>query len=586
MAVVTMVAFMLQKVYFLLQTWQVGTSLTDIIEIVWHGMKLDAAVASYTLFVPCLVSVIGLFTQNRWTEKILKTYYIIIALLIVVITEVDSTLYPFWHFKLDSSVFLYTDKPKEAMASVSACFIIKHVFSAIVLATMLIATYFKVIRIKKARQGGKVLLSALHLVIIAALVIAARGGLGKGTNNVSEAYYCDNQYLNHAAVNPVFNFLYSLGKTEDFGSEAHYFTDKECEHITTPIYDQGKGEPADILIKKNPDILLIIWEGGNWYMLDNQKAGPNTMILSKEGIDFTECYANSFRTDRGQMSLLSGWPAIPKTSLMKIPQKCEHIAALPRHLLDKGYETCFWYGGDISFANTGGYMHQAGFQRTVSDKDFRKKDMATDWGVYDRTLFDKFAEDYMKRGDGKSFDCIMTLSSHEPWQVPLDKFSDERLNAFYYTDKCIGELIARLKKSPKWKNLLVIITADHGVASSEYGSLNDPHITHIPMIWTGGAVKKTCAVDKIMNQTDLPATLLGQLCISHEDFPFSRNVCSKSYDYPSAIHVYNGGISFVDSTGYTTYDIDGERAIFNADAEREKKAKACLQLIYKKTARL
>lgn len=106
------------------------------------------------------------------------------------------------------------------------------------------------------------------------------------------------------------------------------------------------------------------------------------------------------------------------------------------------------------------------------------------------------------------------------------------------------------------------------------------------MIWTGGAVKKTCAVDKIMNQTDLPATLLGQLCISHEDFPFSRNVCSKSYDYPSAIHVYNGGISFVDSTGYTTYDIDGERAIFNADAEREKKAKACLQLIYKKTARL
>lgn len=584
--IVTMLAFIVQKMYFLFMTWQMETTFTDSLSIIWHGVKLDAAVMSYTMFLPCVVSIVGLYTHNRWTEKILIPYFIIIATLIAIIIEADSTLYPFWKFKLDSSVFLYTDKPKEAMASVSAWFILKHLMGAMIWSTALSYTYIKALYSPKGYISNKFLHTLMHIIVTALMIILARGGLGKGTNNVSEAYFCEKQYLNHAAVNPVFNFIYSLGKTENFANEAQYFSLKECEEITNTIYNQAKDAPNDTLITTTPDILLIIWEGCNWNILTQENVCPHTIALKNTSINFSQCYANSFRTDRGQISLLSGWPAIPKTSLMKIPQKCEHMAALPKQMLDAGYQTTFWYGGDVSFANTGGYMHQAGFQRIVSDKNFDKKDIATAWGVYDGTVFNKFLEDYLQRDNSRFFDCIMTLSSHEPWEVPTKKLNHKRLNAFHYVDNCIGELVAKLSQSPKWNNLLIILTSDHGIDLNENMGLAEPQVTHIPMIWFGGAINKAISIDKIMNQTDLPATLLAQLGRGHDMFPFSRDVMSRSYNYPSAIHVYNGGVSFVDSTGYTTYDIDGNIAVWNADTLREKKAKACLQILYRKTAEL
>ena len=51
-----------------------------------------------------------------------------------------------------------------------------------------------------------------------------------------------------------------------------------------------------------------------------------------------------------------------------------------------------------------------------------------------------------------------------------------------------------------------------------------PRFYHIPLLWLGGAVKQPMQVDKIMNQTDLAATLLGQLGLEHTAFTFSRNV--------------------------------------------------------------
>ena len=54
-----------------------------------------------------------------------------------------------------------------------------------------------------------------------------------------------------------------------------------------------------------------------------------------------------------------------------------------------------------------------------------------------------------------------------------------------------------------------------------------PRFYHIPLLWLGGAVKQPMQVDKIMNQTDLAATLLGQLGLEHTAFTFSRKCIGK-----------------------------------------------------------
>ena len=582
-------------------TWQEGTTVGDMLNVIWHGLRLDLAVCGYILVLPWLIFLIDAIRPNRVTRPLLRIYYIIIALAVSIIIVADASLYNFWHFKLDASVFLYTDKPKDAMASVSIWYVVTRL--------LMIAAWFVVIikslPLPLPRRGAstrkKIWLTSLTGIASGLLLfLVIRGGIGKGTNNVSMAYYSENQYLNHCALNPVFNLLYSMGKQEDFASEAQYFNDEEVKEIIKEIYPikhPSLGGAGGYLISRPHDILLIIWEGAGVDMLSKYKCGTELDKIAKDGIVFTQCYANSFRTDRGQLSLLAGWPAIPKTSLMKIPEKCERLSALPRTLLNNGYETTFWYGGDISFANTGGYMHQAGFQHTVSDKDFPRSERKTSWGIYDETLFNSLYQSLSSRSTtddakcsrgagGGFFDAVMTLTSHEPWQTPIKKLDNERANAFYYTDQCIGRLIDKLRKSPQWDNLLVIITADHGaldIGDSEY---HHPKITHIPMVWTGGVVKQPMKIDRIMNQSDLPATLLGQMGISHDEFIFSRDILSPDYTYPCAFHAYNGGISFVDSTGYTTYDIDGNHAILNANAVRERKAKGILQYLYRKIAEL
>lgn len=49
-------------------------------------------------------------------------------------------------------------------------------------------------------------------------------------------------------------------------------------------------------------------------------------------------------------------------------------------------------------------------------------------------------------------------------------------------------MIDRLKASPAWENLLVVLVADHGYPYPRTLAYNEPLRHRIPMIWTGGAV--------------------------------------------------------------------------------------------------
>ena len=184
-----------------------------------------------------------------------------------------------------------------------------------------------------------------------------------------------------------------------------------------------------------------------------------------------------------------------------------------------------------------------------------------------------------------------TLSSHEPWDVPgigdrsqetgvrRQDFGDEKLNAFNYLDACIGDFVEALRKTEVWERTLVVMLPDHGIP---YDGLDEttPLKNHIPMIWVGGAVKAPIEIDKVCNQTDLAATLLGQLGLKHDDFRFSRDVLSETYQEPFAINTYDDGYSVYDSTGFVNYDFIGEKIVKSEGGQVTQlmeKAKAVLQ---------
>ena len=83
-----------------------------------------------------------------------------------------------------------------------------------------------------------------------------------------------------------------------------------------------------------------------------------------------------------------------------------------------------------------------------------------------------------------------------------------------------------------------------------------------------------------MSQTDIAATILGQMGIPHEEFIFSRDVTADTYKYPFAFNTFNNGFNFRDSTGCTVYDNVANKAISGRDERRERIGKAILQILY------
>ena len=191
----------------------------------------------------------------------------------------------------------------------------------------------------------------------------------------------------------------------------------------------------------------------------------------------------------------------------------------------------------------------------------------------------------MEAGDKPWHITYLTLSSHEPWEVPYNRIEDDKVaNSFAFTDEMLGKFVERLKASDKWDNTLIICIADHCVTGYPAGiRQTDKERNHILLMMLGGAINGAKQIEKICNQTDFVATLLAQLQLPNNDFKFSRNILSPQYTSPFAYHCYNNGISLMDSTGYSVYDLTGCKettAPTPESAERIKRAKAILQSTY------
>lgn len=617
-----LLVFVLQKPLFMAadmpEDGSYGTG--DYIDVAVNGLLLDIPMTGYLIALPLLVTVLSVWLSVRVPlRKIATPYYVLISAVISAIFISDIALYPFWQFKLDATIFMYLDSPKGAFASVSVWFIVWHTVLAVLVAAamslLLVKStpkYLVPIGYRYTSYGGlrrrwerrkitvtKTRGTLLLIALVVPLAISIRGGLGESTANIGKVYFSEDTYLNHSAVNPTFSLIYSLDKTKNFADECNYFPEEKRKRIFDGLYARTDTPMDTLLNTSRPDVIVILMEsfGGQFVeaVSGRKDISPNYNRLAKEGVIFTNCYSNSFRTDRGTVSALSGYPSFPTLSVMKLPVKSRTLPCLANTLKAEGYACSFLYGGDINFTNMQSYLRTGGYGSITSDVDFsseERKDNA--WGVNDDITFSRLY-DIVKEQKRRPWHIgFLTLSSHEPFEVPYKRLDEKIPNAFAYTDDCLGKFVERIRKTPLWKNLLIVCIPDHGFMYPENITHEQHH--HNTMLWIGGAVKEHRVISTLMNQSDMPATLLGQMRISHDAYTFSRDVTSREYQrYPFAFFTFKEGFAFCDSTGYTVYDLIGDKVWENGDAtagggsqkdnaKREKlrtdKAKAIMQSFY------
>jgi len=300
---------------------------------------------------------------------------------------------------------------------------------------------------------------------------------------------------------------------------------------------------------------------------------------------FTNFFSSAERTDKGVVSILSGYPAQPRTSIVKYPSKAQKLPFLMRDIKDLGYNTSFVYGGDIDFANFRSYLTNSSFNHITTYDDFPGQ-ANSKWGVHDHIVFER-ARQETDTARGPFFKVILSLSSHEPFDVPMEPYlkGDDQesrfLNSAHYTDKSIGEFISKAKNSEWWKNTVVIFMADHGSRHPHKKELKDKERYRIPLLMIGGAIKKDTIVSLYANQTDFANTILGQLDQPHDEFKFSKNALSpfaKSF----AFYFFNNGYGFVAPGKHAVYDNTGNRFVINENMTEEElnSTKAYQQILY------
>lgn len=560
-------------------------SWTEWLRVIWHGLVIDRSLAAYFSVIPGLLLVISVWNSGQWLHKLWRGYHLLISILIALIFTVDMGLYSYWGFRLDATpLFYFFSSPKDAVASVSMWMVIGSIAACIAIAT---GCYL----LQRCYLCSEKQLSRLHLpynrlrvslgllLLTGFLFIPIRGGFTVSTMNTGKAYFSANNRLNHAAVNPGFSLMESLAKQNNFAQQYRFMEAPEADRLFQQLTDPLSNTPSDTLFRTDrPDIYLVIMESFSSHLMQTLGGKADVAVhldkLASEGVLFTNFYANSFRTDRGLVAILSGYPAQPTTSLMKYPRKTQSLPSIANSLQQAGYATHYYYGGDADFTNMRSYLISGGIETIVSDQDFPISERLSKWGVHDHLLFRRVADDLKLRvaneqtateshsKEQPQFTVIQTSSSHEPFEVPYQRLDNPRLNAFAYADSCIGVFVEGLRKLPLWEQSVVILVPDH------MGCYPDPidNFTieryQIPLLLVGGAIQGPRRIDTYGSQHDIAATLLAQLGLDHSTFRFSKDLLNPQVPH-FAFFTMPDGFGMVSPDNRLIFDCQSSRTVLD-----------------------
>ncbi|MBS4850501.1 LTA synthase family protein [Bacteroides salyersiae] len=586
--------FILQKPIFMAYYYTLynKVSWTDWFSVIGHGLPLDLSLAGYLTILPGLLLIASAWTDSRILQLIRRIYFTIISILLSCIFISDLGLYGYWGFRLDTTpLFYFFSSPKDALASVSLWVVAGGILAMAVYAALLYFVFSWILVNEKrplkipyrrlSVSGGLLLATGL-------LFIPIRGGFSVSTMNLGRVFFSADQRLNHAAINPAFSLLDSFSRQADFDKQYRFMPAEKADILFSELTDKPVTDSIPRLFNtERPNIIMIILESFSSHLMETLGGEPGIAVnmdeFAKEGILFTHFYANSFRTDRGLVSIISGYPAQPTTSIMKYTRKTQSLPSIPASLKKAGYDLQYYYGGDADFTNMRSYLVSTGIEKIVSQNDFPVSERLSKWGVHDHILFHRILTDLKTEPQQEPFFKILqTSSSHEPFEVPYSKLSNAKLNAFAYTDSCAGDFVRQLKETPLWKNSVVLFVPDHlGVYPESIDHLSPERYT-IPLILTGGAVKEPQRITAYGSQIDIAATLLAQLGLPHDDFTFSKNILN-----PSSPHF--AFFTFPNIFGMVTAD---NEVVFNCESntvamdegthqgENLDKGKAYLQKLY------
>lgn len=583
--------FIFCRVFFILYNASVYND-TPIVETLLsfiYGFKLDLSFSGYIMFFYSLVFAFLYVLNDRIFYRIVKILNKSMLFIFVLIMVFDAELYRNWGYRMDSSVFFYLKTPKEAMAS-SPIWMIFMLLAFTGIFTLAFNKLFYNQLFKRRNHLNKIhwLTFPVFIFVGALMILPIRGGVGIAPINVGTVFFSKNQQANHAAINVHWNFGKSLTQ-KNANEKVKLVNESVAKNVFDNLLRNHNDSINSVLLTPKPNVVIIVLESFTAEVIEVlggvKGVTPNLNALSKEGLLFSNCYANGDRSDKGLVSILSGYPAQPTTSIIAYPGKSHKLPHLSKKLHDLGYSSSFFYGGEINFANLKSYFLNGQYQKMITLGDFSKNDLNSKWGAHDHVVFNRFLS-VLNNEPQPFYSAFFTLSSHEPFDVPHKSMffgiseREKFLNAIHYTDSCLGSFVKKAKESIWWNNTLLVCIADHATRHPNNYSNSVPQKYRIPMLWLGGALAvKDSIIEKEVMQVDLTKMLGNQLGFSTDEFIFGKDVLQNHEGF--ACYAFKNGFGYLkDSTQYI-YNLGAakEARAVNISENEKVKAKAYMQML-------
>lgn len=529
-----------------------------------NGFKLDLSLTGYILIIPTLIIAVFSLFKRDMTRKAIHIYSAIILVMLILVYMTNLVVYRFWNYPIDRSMFDYVGSPREWLANTKT---INFLLSLVIYLLLFTGLYFVLKKwitnsIRKLKPGW--FSFGLFVLLFPSLILPIRGGTGIATLNTGSVYFHKVEVLNHSAVNPVWNLFYSISEGNRLNTRYNFVTEKEAKLVHDTLYKEIGTFPY-LLTNKRPNVVIIMMESFGADIIaelgGNPEVTPEFNSLTNEGIFFKDFYSTGPMTDRALSGILSGYPALPGTCIIHYEKKTQTLPFISKDLRSAGYNTIFLYGGDINFAHIKSYIMTGGFDRIISDNDnqFSSSVPRSKWGVQDEYTFNRLFEE-CDRSNTPFFVLYLTLSNHNPFDVPMDPvfpgigYEQQFFNAAYYSDKCLGGFISKVRNTEWYKNTLFIILGDHGTRIGNTNEFDFKRFS-IPMLWLGGAlINNGIYISSFGSQTDLANTLLSQLDLPVSQYEFSKNLLNTESS-SFAFYSYQNGFGILSDSVYLVYHL-------------------------------
>lgn len=533
--------FALYRLLFILYYHKVLSShLSETFLSFVYGFRLDLSTACAATAIPFLFWAIQQFFKNRWIHRANLIFNAGCITLVSVLDIANLKIYGDWGTLLSARALHFVIYPREVLNFISIGDLSLLLFYWVLLTTAGIVFYRKFVTDFSYQATGIVKRIALAFSLLVLLVFGYRGGLQLAPINESSASYSTTPINNHIATNNIWYLGHSLVEANDSKNPYLFMEDKEAKAIVDGLY-QTTGVHEEIIKTKQPNIVIIVLE--SWTADIIEKLGgekgvtPHFNELCSDGLLFEQMYGSGFRTEQGLVSILSGFPAQPNNTIITTPSKAEKLPSLGIELEKLGYNSSFYYGGEIEFANMKAYLLNSHFKKIIDKNSFDKQQQNSKWGAHDEFVFKKQLSGLDEEQKPPFFSILLTLSTHEPFEVTMEtpfngnEEAEKFKKAAYYTDNCLFEYFKNAKQQPWYQNTLYILVADHGHHLPKNRNMNNPESRKITALITGGALKDSLrgkTVEKIVSQHDLPATILGALLQPHAQFNWSKDIFEDS----------------------------------------------------------